>query len=428
MNIIKVKSFEILDSRGNPTIETFVELSDGSYGTAAVPSGASTGIYEAKELRDEDPKRYGGQGVLKAVENVNERIFKNIKGINAEDQKNIDHHLIELDGTEDKSRLGANAILSVSLAAAKAQAQHEKKELFEYLKKFNDRFKGTYIMPIPEMNIMNGGKHAGWATDIQEYMIFPVKAESVSEAIRMNTEVYQALKKIISEKGFSVTIGDEGGFAPAVDKNETPLDMMSEAIEKAGYKLGVEYYFGLDVAASEFFEKGKYKLKRERKEMSGEDMISFYKELINKYPIISIEDPFDQDDFDSFSKLTQETMGKLQTVGDDLFVTNVKRLKLGIEKNSANAILIKLNQIGTLTETIDAINLARKNNISAIVSHRSGETSDTFISDLVVAMGTGQIKSGAPARGERVAKYNRLMKIETLIKDKSEYAHLSFTD
>lgn len=428
MIIKSIKASEILDSRGNPTIETYVELSDGSIGTAAVPSGASTGIYEAKELRDEDPKRYAGQGVLKAVENVNEQISKNLKGINAEDQKNLDHHLIELDGTEDKSRLGANAILSVSLAAAKAESMHQEKELFEYLKKFNHNFKGKYIMPVPEMNIINGGKHAGWATDIQEYMIFPVKAESVTDAIRMNAEVYQALKKIISKKGFAVTIGDEGGFAPNVKSNETPLEMMRHAIEVAGYKLGEDYYFGLDVAASEFYEDGIYKLKREGKELTGDEMIAFYNDLIQKYPIISIEDPFDQDDFESFSKLTDLTVGKLQTVGDDLFVTNVKRLQTGIEKNAANAILIKLNQIGTLTETIEAINLAHKNEINAIVSHRSGETADTFISDLVVAMGTGQIKSGAPARGERVAKYNRLMHIEGKVKETSEYAKLHFTE
>lgn len=427
MNIKKVSASEILDSRGNPTIEACVVLTDESIGLAAVPSGASTGIYEANELRDGDKSRFGGQGVLKAVENVNEKIANNIIGIDAENQRELDELLIDLDGTEDKSNLGANAILSVSLAAARAQAVHEGKELFEYLKKFNQSFNGEYVMPIPEMNIMNGGKHAGWSTDIQEYMIFPVKANSIKDAVRMNAEIYQNLKNIISKKGYAVTIGDEGGFAPKVETNEAPLEMMTEAIEVSGYKVGDDVCFGLDVAASEFFEDGNYILKTENKKLSSDEMVYFYLKLIEKYSIVSIEDPFDQDDFESFSKLTKTTTGKLQVVGDDLFVTNVKRLEKGIEVGAANSILIKLNQIGTLTETIEAINLAHENKMSAIVSHRSGETTDTFIADLVVAMGTGQIKSGAPARGERVAKYNRLMQIERLIDGKSRYANFPFS-
>jgi enolase len=421
MKIKKIWAQEILDSRATPTVKGFVELEDGTIGVSAVPSGASTGIHEAVELRDNDEKRFGGQGVLKAVESVNGEISSNLIGLDAEDQKNIDYILIDLDGTENKSRLGANAILSVSLAVAQAQALSEKKELFEYLTKFNPDFSGSYIMPIPEMNIMNGAKHAGWSTDIQEYMIFPIRADSFRESVRKNAEIYQNLKNIIHEKGYATTIGDEGGFAPHVSSNEEPFELISQAIEKANYKIGEDICFGIDVASSEFYNDEKYHLKKEGRNLSSGELSDFYTSLINKYHIISIEDPFSQDDWESFKKFTELFGNKIQIVGDDLFVTNVKRLQKGIDEKSANAILIKLNQIGTLTETVDAILLARRNNLRAIVSHRSGETEDTFIADLAVAMNVGQIKSGAPARSERVAKYNRLMVIEKMISDKSSY-------
>ena len=422
MIIRSVHATEILDSRGNPTVKTTVELEDGSVGITAVPSGASTGVHEAKELRDNDEKRYAGLGVLKAVENVNSEISRKIMELDAREQEKIDQMMIDLDGTEEKSRLGANAILSVSVAVARAQASSEDKEVFEYLTRFNPVFGGEYVMPIPEMNIMNGAKHAGWSTDIQEYMIFPIRADSFRQAVQMNVEIYHILKKIISEKGYATTVGDEGGFAPKVNSNEEPFELISEAVKKAGYKLKEDIRFGIDVAASEFFEDGKYKLKKEDKELNSQELTDFYKNLKDKFPIISIEDPFDQDDWEAYKNFEREFGESLQIVGDDLFVTNTKRLQKGIEEKSANAILIKLNQIGTLTETIQAINLAKKNNVSTIISHRSGETEDTFIADLAVAMCTGQIKSGAPARSERVAKYNRLMIIEAMLGEKAKYS------
>lgn len=422
MKIKSVKAIEILDSRGNPTLKTTVVLEDNSIGITAVPSGASTGIYEAKELRDKDEKRYAGLGVLKAVENVNFEIAEKVIGSEAEDQEVLDKALIDLDGSEDKSRLGANAILSVSVATARAQASSEGKEVFQYLTKFNSDFSNEFIMPIPEMNIMNGAKHAGWTTDIQEYMIFPVKAESFKEAVRINTEIYHSLKKIISEKGYPTLVGDEGGFAPKVSSNEEPFQLISEAVEKSGYKLKEDICFGIDVASSEFFKDGIYKLNKENKEINARELSDFYKGFINKFPIISIEDPFDQDDWEAYKSFYEDLADKIQIVGDDLFVTNVKRLERGIKEKSANSILIKLNQIGTLTETIQAIRLAKKNNMTAIISHRSGETEDTFIADLSVAMGTGQIKSGAPARSERVAKYNRLIAIEEMIGENVKYS------
>lgn len=427
MKIKNIKAIEILDSRGNPTIRTIIELEDGSVGITAVPSGASTGIYEARELRDNDEKRYNGLGVLEAVENVNKEIAGEIIGKDAEGQKEIDRQMIELDGTEDKARLGANAMLSVSIAVARAQASSEGKEVFEYLTRFNPDFSGEYIMPIPEMNIMNGAKHAGWATDIQEYMIFPVIADSFKEAVRKNVEVYHALKKIISDKGYSTTVGDEGGFAPKVNSNEEPFDLMREAIDKSGYELGKDFYFGIDVASSEFFKDGKYTLRKEDKSLDSAELIEFYKGIKNKYPLASIEDPFDQDDWEAYKNFQKDMGDSIQIVGDDLFVTNVKRLKRGIEEKSTNSILIKLNQIGTLSETIEAINLAKENNMTSIISHRSGETEDTFIADLAVAMCTGQIKSGAPARSDRVAKYNRLLYIEDLLGEKAKYATFPFS-
>lgn len=426
MNIISIKAQEILDSRGNPTIEAITILEDGSKGWAAVPSGASTGQHEAVELRDSDMSRYNGAGVLKAVENVNTKIAQTVRGIDAEDHKKLDQKMIDLDGTENKAHLGANAILSVSLSAARAQAASEKKELYEYLTKFNPDFTGTYTMPIPEMNVMNGGKHANWATDIQEYMLFPIGAKSVVEAIRMNAEVYQILKGIIKAKGYATTIGDEGGFAPNVSSNEEPFQLLSEAIQKAGYVLGRDIAFGIDPAASEFFEDGKYKLNKEGKTINSDELAEFFAQLASKFPIISMEDIFAEDDWEAFKKFNASAGGMMQIVGDDLYVTNVNRLQKGIDNNTTNAILIKLNQIGTLTETINAILLARKNGLASVVSHRSGETEDTFIADFTVAMGIGQMKTGAPARSERVAKYNRLMRIDRELGDRAVYATFPF--
>lgn len=420
MKIQSVHAQEILDSRGNPTIEAVTTLEDGAFGWAAVPSGASTGAYEAVELRDGDMARFAGQGVLKAVENVNTKIGQAVVGLDAEDQTKLDQTMIDLDGTENKASLGANAILSVSLSAARAQSSSEKKELYEYLTKFNPDFNGAYIMPIPEMNVMNGGKHANWATDIQEYMLFPIGAASVSEGVRMNAEVYQILKKLIKDKGYNITVGDEGGFAPNVGSNEEPFQLLSEAIEKAGYSLGKDISFGIDAAASEFYKDGKYHLAKEGRDVTSDELAEFFKNLENKYPIVSMEDTFAEDDWEAFQKFTASNPN-MQIVGDDLYVTNVKRLQKGIDNKTTNAILIKLNQIGTLTETINAILLARRNGMKSVVSHRSGETEDTFIADFVVAMGIGQIKTGAPARSERVAKYNRLMRIERQLEGKTTY-------
>lgn len=427
MKISSLHAQEILDSRGTPTIECVTKLVDGSLGWVAVPSGASTGKYEAVELRDGDPKRYNGQGVLKAVKNVNETIAKVVVGMDAENQKALDQKMIQLDGTENKGSLGANAILSVSLSVARAEALSEKKPLYQYLSKFNPDHDGTFIMPIPEMNVMNGGKHANWATDIQEYMLFPIGALSIVEAVRMNAEVYMNLKKIIKKKGYSIAIGDEGGFAPSnLKSNGEPFELMSEAIKAAGYTLGKDICFGIDAAASEFFKDGKYTLNKEGKSVTSDELADFYRGLAAKYPIVSMEDIFAEDDWEGFEKYTASVNGKTQIVGDDLYVTNPKRLKRGTEEKTTNSILIKLNQIGTLTETIDAILLARKNGMSAVVSHRSGETEDSFIADFVVAMGTGQIKTGAPARSERLAKYNQLMRIERELNGKSVFMKFPF--
>jgi len=426
MKISSVHAQEILDSRGNPTIECVTTLENGVSGWAAVPSGASTGKYEAVELRDGDPKRYQGLGVLKAVENVNTKIKDVVKGMEVSEQEVLDKKMIELDGTENKASLGANAILSVSLSVARAAAAAEKKPLYEYLSKFNPDFNGTYTMPIPEMNVMNGGKHANWATDIQEYMLFPIGAKSIVEAVRMNAEIYQELKKIIKSKGYAISIGDEGGFAPNVKSNEEPFQLMSAAIEKAGYKLGSDVSFGIDAAATEFFKDGKYILNKEGRTVSSDELATFIFDLSKKYPMVSFEDVFSEDDWDGFRKFTTNGNGKLQVVGDDLYVTNTKRLERGIKEKTSNSILIKLNQIGTLTETIQAILAARKVGMTSVVSHRSGETEDDFIADFVVAMGTGQIKTGAPARSERLAKYNRLMRIERELGSKAVYAKFPF--
>jgi len=426
---MKIKSLhaqEILDSRGNPTIECVTTLEDGSTGWAAVPSGASTGKYEAVELRDNDPKRYGGAGVLKAIENVSATIQSAVKGIEAADQERLDKKMIELDGTENKVKLGANAILSVSLSAARAEAASEKKPLYAYLSKFNPDFRGEYVMPLPMFNVLNGGKHGNWASDIQEYIIFPIGAKNIQESIRMGAEVYQSLKSILKSKSYAVAVGDEGGYAPQFKSNEEPFQILMEAIQKAGYTPGVDISLGIDGAASEFFKDGRYQLKKEGLVLTTDELVEFYLNLWKKYPIISMEDIFDQDDWDGFKKLYQKTEGKMQVMGDDLFVTNIKRLQKGIDEKTCNSILIKLNQIGTLTETVDAVLMARKAGMTAIVSHRSAETEDAFIADFVVAMGTGQIKTGAPARGERTAKYNQLMRIERELGNKAKFAKFPF--
>lgn len=412
--IIHAFAREILDSRGNPTVEAEVLLDDMSNGVAGVPSGASTGVHEAHELRD-GGDRYLGKGVQKAVENVNEEIADAVAGIEADDQRLIDKTMIELDGTDNKSRLGANAILGVSIAAAKAAAESAGLPLYRYIGGPN-----AHILPVPMMNILNGGSHADSGVDVQEFMIAPIGAKTFSEALRQGTEVYHALKAVIKDKGLSTGLGDEGGFAPSVESTKAALDLIVEAIEKAGLKPGEDIALALDVASSEFFEDGVYKF--EGGEHSAEDMAKVYEELINEYPIVSIEDPLQEDDWEGYTKLTAAIGDKVQIVGDDFFVTNPERLARGIEEKAANALLVKVNQIGTLTETFDAVDLAHRNGYRTMMSHRSGETEDTTIADLSVALGCGQIKTGAPARSERVAKYNQLLRIEQELDDAAVYA------
>ncbi len=405
---------EILDSRGNPTVEVEVFLEDGSHGIAAVPSGASTGEHEAHELRDGDD-RYGGKGVQKAVTNVNETIADAIAGIEADDQRVLDLTMIELDGTDSKSNLGANAILGVSMAAAKAAADSAALPLYRYIGGPN-----AHILPVPMMNILNGGAHADSGVDVQEFMIAPIGAETFTEALRQGAEVYHALKSVIKSKGLSTGLGDEGGFAPSVGSTKEALDLIVEAIEKAGYKPGEEIALALDVASSEFYENGTYNF--EGGQHSAEEMAKVYADLVENYPIVSIEDPLDENDWEGYTKLTAEIGDKVQIVGDDFFVTNPERLARGIEQNAANALLVKVNQIGTLTETFDAVELAHRNGYRTMMSHRSGETEDTTIADLAVALSCGQIKTGAPARSERVAKYNRLIRIEEELGPAAVYA------
>lgn len=412
MRIQSVHALEILDSRGNPTVQATVCLEDGSQGTASVPSGASTGEGEAIELRDHDESRFKGLGVLTAVKHVNEPIAECIRGMDAADQLSIDNRLIALDQTPNKSKLGANAILSVSLAVADAEAKAEKKPLYAYLSKFNPDFTGTYSLPIPLLNVVNGGKHANWSTDIQEFMIIPHGAHSFAHAMEMGVTVYMNLKAILKEKGYVLTVGDEGGFAPAVSDNEEPYTLLLEAISKSGYTAGTDISLGIDAAASEFYEDGKYVLKKQNATFSAEQLIDWYTTLFSHYPIVSMEDPFDQKDWSSYTTLMSTFSESKQIVGDDLYVTNTALIQKGIELKATNTILIKLNQIGTLSETVQAILLGRRNGMKSIVSHRSGETEDTFIADFVVAMGCGQIKTGAPARSERTCKYNRLLAIE----------------
>lgn len=426
VNITKVWAREILDSRGNPTVEVEVTLSDGSFGRASVPSGASTGSHEAVELRDEESslknkagkKRYGGKGVTKAVNNVNEIIVKKVRG-KVWNQKTLDEAMIKLDGTENKGKLGANAILGVSIAFAKAKALSEKKPLWKY---FKDISKNKDIcIPVPMMNILNGGSHADNSTDIQEFMIMPIGARTFKEALQWGAEVFHELKKILKKRGLSTLVGDEGGYAPSLPSNESAIEVILEAIANAGYTAGKDISIAIDSAASEFYKDGKYYLKKEDKVLTSEEMIAFYENWVSKYPIVSIEDGLAEDDWSAWALMTKKLGKKIQIVGDDLFVTNIKRLKQGIKEKAGNSILIKLNQIGTISETIDAINMAKKAGYTSVVSHRSGETEDTTIADLVVGLGTGQIKTGSLCRSERVAKYNQLLRIEESLGTKAVF-------
>jgi len=409
VKISKIIGREILDSRGNPTVEVDVLLSDGSFGRAGVPSGASTGSHEAVELRDGDKKRFGGKGVLKAVENVNGEIFKKLKG-KVWNQKTIDQAMIELDGTENKGKLGANAILGVSLAFARATAVSEKKPLWKY---FKDISKTKEVcLPVPMMNILNGGSHADNSTDIQEFMIMPTGAKSFKQALQWGTEVFHELKKILKEKKLNTSVGDEGGYAPSLPTNESAIEIILEAIKRAGYTPGKDIGIAIDAAASEIYKDGKYVLATEGKSLTSEEMVAFYENWVSKFPIVSIEDGLAEDDWEGWSLMTKKLGKKIQIVGDDLFVTNIIRLEKGIAEKAANSILIKLNQIGTVSETIDAIHMAKAAGFTAVVSHRSGETEDSTIADFVVGLGTGQIKTGSLCRSERVAKYNELLRIE----------------
>ena len=409
-----VNAREILDSRGNPTIEVEVVLEDKSIGRAAVPSGASTGAFEAAELRD-GGSRYLGKGVTSAVKNVIEKITPVVIGMSATDQRAIDQKMISLDGTKNKSVLGANAILGVSLATARAASVSANQSLFAYLGGSKAK-----TLPVPMMNILNGGAHADTNVDIQEFMIAPIGADSFKESLRWGAEIYHSLKSVLKKKGLATSIGDEGGFAPNLDSNRAALDLILVAIEGAGFKVGSQIALAMDVAATEFFNEGKYEF--EGKSLTSDQMITYYSDLVSNYPLVSIEDPLDEDDWSGWAKLTSELGEKIQIVGDDLFVTNPERLAKGIESKTANALLVKVNQIGTLTETIDAVNMAHENNYKSMMSHRSGETEDTTIADLAVALNCGQIKTGAPARSERVAKYNQLLRIEEELAADSVYA------
>jgi enolase len=418
--IAQVVGREVLDSRGNPTVEVDVLLEDGSLGRAIVPSGASTGAFEAVELRDGDKGRYGGKGVLQAVDNVNETIAEELLGMDALDQVGVDRILIELDGSPNKGKLGANAILGTSLAVARAQATSLDLPLYRYLG-------GVFghVLPVPMMNILNGGKHADNSADFQEFMVMPVGASSFSEGLRWGAEIYATLKKVLHDRGLSTTVGDEGGFAPSLPTNEAPLEVIMEAIQKAGYTPGEQIMLAMDPAVTELYENGVYNLTRENRQLSGEEMVEYWVQLVDKYPIISLEDGLAEDDWEHWKLLRERIGDRVQLVGDDHYVTNVERLKRGIAERSANSILIKLNQIGTLSETMDAIQLAQRANFTAVVSHRSGESEDTTISDLVVATNAGQIKTGAPARTDRVAKYNQLLRIEQELGEAATYAGLS---
>ena len=407
--IKEVYAREVLDSRGNPTIEVEVETESGAKGRAMVPSGASTGVHEALELRDKDSKRYKGKGVLKAVNNVNEEIAPEIIGYDVTAQMLIDNLMIKLDGTPNKSRLGANAILGVSMAVAKAAADYYGMPLYQYFGGFN-----AHLMPTPMMNILNGGAHADWCIDFQEIMIVPSKAKTFADAVRMGSEVFHTLKEVLKQKGLNTSVGDEGGYAPKLSSNEEAIQLVIKAIKQAGYKPGVDIFLALDVASSEFYDAAtkKYHLKSENKELTAKELVSFYESICSKHPIVSIEDGLAEDDWDGWKYLTARLGTRVQLVGDDLFVTNTERLLKGIQNNTANAILIKVNQIGTLTETFAAIEMAKKAGYAAVISHRSGETEDTTIADIAVGLNAGQIKTGSLSRTDRIAKYNKLIRIE----------------
>ncbi len=416
--ITMISALEILDSRGNPTVEVEVILADGSWGRAAVPSGASTGTHEALELRDGDSERFGGKGVQKAVANVNETIADEFFGWDATDQRAIDMALLELDGTKNKSALGANAILGVSLAVAKAAANALGLPLYRYIGGAH-----AHVLPVPMMNILNGGAHTGWqSTDAQEFMIMPLAAPSFAEGLRWGAEIYHALKAVLKARGYATLVGDEGGYAPALKANAEAVEVILEAIVKAGYKPGEEVCIALDPAASEFYEDGYYNLRTEGKKLTSEEMVAFWKNWVEQYPIVSIEDGLAEDDWEGFRLLTQELGSRIQIMGDDLLVTNPERIRRAIQENTVNSALIKLNQIGSLTETLEAVELCHRAGWTAVVSHRSGETEDSTIADLAVALNTGQIKTGAPARVDRVAKYNQLLRIEAELGDTAEYA------
>lgn len=426
MKIKSIKAQELLDSRGNPTVEAEVVLENGAKASSMVPSGASTGSREALEMRDEDAKRYLGKGVLKAVANVNDKIAPKLIGMDASKQDKIDQTMLDLDGTENKNNLGANATLAVSMAVTRAVAIAKGVPLYEYIATLFGNSTSKYVLPIPMMNVLNGGKHALGSADMQEFMIMPVGASSVQEAVRWCAEVFHTLGKMLKAKGFQITVGDEGGYAPKLTSNEAPLQMMVEAIEKAGYIPGKQIALAMDPAASEIYEDGKYQLKIENKAISSEELVDRYHQWIKKYPIVSIEDGFAENDWDGFA-LQTKTMGKnIQIVGDDLLVTNVKLLQKAIDLKATNSVLIKLNQIGTVSETIATIQLAKKAGMTAVVSHRSGETEDAYIADFVVGAGTGQIKTGSCCRSERIAKYNQLMRIERELGSKASLAKMPY--
>ena len=415
--IKNIHAREILDSRGNPTVECDVVLEDGSFGRAAVPSGASTGIHEALELRDDDDKRYLGKGVKKAIQNINELVSKEIINKQFDDYRAFDKAILELDGTENKSKIGANATLAASLAFAKSLSSHFSKDFFKFISESEE-----YILPVPMMNIVNGGSHADNDVDIQEFMIAPVGAPNFSEALRYGCEIFHSLKSILKSKNLNTNVGDEGGFAPNVNSSAEVIEIILSAVEKAGLKINDDILLSLDVASTEFFIDNKYELKGEGKTLSSEEMVKYLEDLSNNFPIYSIEDGMSEDDWEGWIELTNKIGSKLQLVGDDLFVTNIKRLQTGIDKKAGNAILVKLNQIGTLSETIDAINLGKENNFSSIISHRSGETEDTTIADLSVAVSAGQIKTGSLSRTDRTAKYNQLLRIEEKLGSTARYA------
>jgi enolase len=413
--IIKISGREILDSRGNPTVEVDVILADGSHGRSAVPSGASTGEHEAVELRDGNSQRFLGKGVLNAIQNVNGVLQKSVMGKNALEQEYIDKKLIETDGTANKNILGANAILGVSMAVCRAAANHKTKPLWKYLKS------GNSLLPAPMMNILNGGSHADNNVDIQEFMVYPLGADSFSEGLRMGTEIFHHLKNVLKSKGMNTAVGDEGGFAPNLKSNEEAIEIILQAIEKAGYEAGRDIFLAIDAASSEFYEDGRYQLDSEKLSLSSEEMVNYWQTLVKKYPIVSIEDGLDENDWDGWNHLNKTLGNTIQIVGDDLTVTNLNRLQRAVDEKSMNAILIKLNQIGTVTETIQAVELARKNNFAVIISHRSGETEDSFIADFAVAMGMGQIKTGSASRTDRLCKYNQLLRIEEELGTKAVY-------